>query len=484
MTRFPLLSKALALFAVGLMVVLVLWRIEGLVGERRYRQIEATRGIQQSLAGPQTLLGPLLQRHCVETWTHWVGEGKERHEVTERRESVLAAVPATLKVTGQLRAEARHRGLFKANGYAGPVGLQATWPGLALLQPRREQAGSRMDCTPVRVLLSVSDVRGLRSAQVVADGEKLEVGPGTGHARYTRGLHALLGESRSQQAEGPLVVNVSLDLLGTSQLALVPAAGETNWTLSSDWPHPSFGGRFLPVTREVGEAGFEARWAVSSLASPAAAEAQGNGELCALAEPGATASGIAGAPDGVEWSTTPPPMAAKAGPCLDTLGVAFIDPVNPYVLTDRATKYALLFIALTFVAVALVEVLAQARVHPVQYLLVGLALVLFFQLLLSLSEHLSFGQAYAAASIACVTLLGYYASHMLGRRAAGAWFGAGVALLYGLMWLLLRLEQTALVIGSVALFAVLAAVMVLTRRLDWYALFDGFRRSGSPGPTA
>ena len=261
----------------------------------------------------------------------------------------------------------------------------------------------------------------------------------------------------------PLRVTLTLDLVGTERLALVPAAEETSWTLASDWPHPSFGGRFLPTSRDIHAKGFSARWAVSSLASAAAGEVFRKGELCSAAGSVDTAYD--------EARSAP----ARPGPCLDTLEVAFIDPVNPYVLTDRATKYALLFIVLTFVSVVLVEVLAGKRVHPVQYTLVGLALAMFYLLLLSLSEHLAFGLAYALASAGCVLLLGFYAGHMLGHRGAGAGFGAGVATLYGALWVLLQREQTALVIGSLMLFAVLAGVMVLTRRVNWYELFEGWR---------
>jgi inner membrane protein len=142
-------------------------------------------------------------------------------------------------------------------------------------------------------------------------------------------------------------------------------------------------------------------------------------------------------------------------------------------LSDRAIKYGLLFVALTFASVALAELLARSRVrrvHPVQYAMVGLTLCLFFLLLLSLSEHLAFATAYAVAASACVLLLGIYARHMLGSARDGWLFGAGMALLYGMLYLLLLREQTALVLGSVGLFAALAVVMLLTRRVDWYRL--------------
>lgn len=477
--RFPLLAKTASIGAVVLLLCLVLGRIDSLVAERSARQEEARRSVEQSMAGSQVVLGPLLARQCTEEWEVVTGEGKDRRVSIDKRVFTLTAPPQMLTVGGQSTAEARHRGLFKVNGYAGPMTLEARWPSLAELRPRTEHANGRLLCEPAVVMLSVTDVRGLRSARVQVDGEMLEVEPGTGHPDYPRGLHAKLAQARIERADEPLVAKLSIDLLGTARLSLVPAAGETQWALRSDWPHPSFGGRFLPAKREIDETGFDALWAVSSLASSAAADVRAGAAICGQADF-----------DGNPYVT--PAQAARAAAtrtttCLDLLSVDFIDPINPYVLTDRATKYALLFIALTFAAVALVEVLARRRVHPIQYALVGMALALFYLLLLSLSEHMGFGAAYAAASAGCVALLGYYASHMLGRAAAGAAFGAGAALLYGLLWVLLRLEQTSLAIGSVMLFAALAAVMVLTRRIDWYALVDSWRadaKPASPKPSA
>ncbi|MGA0611267.1 cell envelope integrity protein CreD [Caldimonas sp. KR1-144] len=465
--RFPLLSKTLAIGAVVLLLCLVLARIDSLVAERSARQEEARRSVEQSMAGAQVLMGPLLLRHCTEEWEFTQGEGRDRRVVADKRSFTLTSAPQTLAVDGEARADARYRGLFKVNGYAGPIELEARWASLSELQPRAEHANGRLQCEPAVVMLSVSDVRGLRSARVRIDGETTPVEPGTGHPAYPRGLHAVLSEARLERANEPLAVKLSIDLLGTVRLSLVPAAGETRWSLRSDWPHPSFGGRFLPATREVSESGFAAQWSVSSLASSAAKDVQHGGVFCSA--PPSDELGYAAVARAATASTQP------AQPCLDLLSVDFIDPINPYVLTDRATKYALLFIALTFAGVALVEVLARRRVHPVQYALVGMALALFYLLLLSLSEHMGFGAAYALAASACVALLGFYASHMLGRRAAGAAFGLGAAALYGLLWVLLRMEQTALVIGSVMLFAALAAVMVLTRRIDWYALVDSWR---------
>jgi inner membrane protein len=166
---------------------------------------------------------------------------------------------------------------------------------------------------------------------------------------------------------------------------------------------------------------------------------------------------------------------------LDTLDFSMVDPINPYVMSDRAIKYGLMFIVLTFVCVGLLELLVGRRVHPVQYLLVGLAISVFFLLLLSLSEHLGFGLSYGAAAAAVVALLSFYGMWMLHHRGQGLAFGALIALLYGALYVVLIQEQTALLIGALLLFTVLALVMVLTRRIDWYGLQE---QIGTPADTS
>ena len=471
--RLPLLAKAAAIGVIVILLTAVLARVDGLVSERRMRQQSAMDSVVQALSSAQTLVGPLLQRECTETWERLEGEGKQRKPVLHRRDFTLVRAPDMLAVDSQTAAEARYRGLFKVNGYASRTSLKSRWNDLLALQPQRVQKDSRLQCEPITAWVALSDPRGIRAVRVTVDGAPIATRPGTAHASFPLGLHAALDAARSSRADDPLEVSVHLELVGTARLSLVPAAREVSWSLRSDWPHPSFGGRFLPASRIVDNSGFSARWAVSALASTAAADVERGQALCSVQD--RTADDEEPGPrDG-------PPNSAAPTRCVDAIDVSFIDPINPYSMTDRATKYALLFIVLTFAAVALTEALAGRRVHPVQYTLVGLALALFYLLLLSLSEHLSFAAAYAAASSACVLLLSYYGAHMLGRWRAGVAFGAGNALLYGLLWTLLRIEQWALAIGAVALFSVLAAVMVLTRGIDWYAVSGRLRADRPTG---
>jgi inner membrane protein len=468
------LLKGVAVGLTVLALAVVLARIGFLVDERQDYQRQAVASVQQSHAGAQTLLGPVLQRSCSEEWQLPVGEGESRRNVTHRREFTQHLVPSQLEVQGSTEAEARYRGLFKVNGYLAKLQLQARWADLEALKPTREHPGSRLSCKPATMWLAASDVRGLRAATLQVEGAALPVQPGTGNEAHPNGLRAEVpgfGSDGSVPA-GPLASAIELQLVGTAQLALVPVALATQWALRSDWPHPSFGGRFLPVQREVGEQGFGARWSVSALATSAARDAIAGTPICAA--PAALSADETG---------THRASSADGKPCLDTFAVNFIDPVNPYTLSDRAIKYGLLFVLLTFAAVALTETLSGGRVrrvHPVQYALVGLALCLFFLLLLSLSEHLPFVAAYTVASAAVVGLLALYARAMLGSARGGLLFGGAAALLYGLLYVLLLREQTALLIGSIGLFVALATVMLLTRRLDWY----GLARTPAPRPSS
>jgi len=461
--RFPLLGKVLALGAVMVLLLSALGAVNGVVDERRRRQAEAELGVASSLAGAQTLLGPALLRRCRETWTRVEGDGKDSRKLAEHRDFVQTLWPRRLVVTSRVTIEPRYRGLFKINGYLSQSTLAAEWGDSVAPEPNPQLADVRMTCDAPTVALAFSDARGVRSASMRAAGADLALLPGSGMATNPRGLHAVLSDASARG--GPLRVEVALALAGTGSLAWTPVGDESSVQASSDWAHPSFGGQFLPVAREVSAQGFQARWQVSALATTAQQILRDGGTVCALR-------------DEVEAQIQTPANAARA--CVDTFGVRFIDPVNGYVLSDRAVKYGLLFIALTFIVVALVEVMRRLRVHPVQYLMVGSALTVFFLLLISLSEHIGFGMAYLCAGAACTALLAFYGTQVLHGLRPGLAFGAGIAGLYATLYALLQLEQTALVLGSVLLFGVLAAVMVATRRLDWYELAAELRGTSLP----
>lgn len=430
-------GKALGLGLVGLGLVMVLARIDWLVAERQQRQQEAREEVSAATAGEQLLGAPYLRRECVESWTvvEQVEDERGRRELRRREQAtrVLRLPADQLALKGQLQPLVLERGLFKVNTFNAQLTLQARWDAAPLagtLRPSPLQPGAELHCGPLALVLQVSDARGLRRVALQLNGQALAARPGALEAK-TAGLHAELGADLLSAAANGLALAAELELLGTDALHVQPAAAQFELALRSPWPHPSFQGRFLPVQREVGADGFSAQWRLTELASSAAA-------------------------------------ALRAGEAsADRLGVALFDPVNPYSLSDRALKYGFLFIALTLGAVLLAELLGRQRVHPVQYGFVGLALALFFLLLLALSEHLAFGPAYLLAAAACSGLLAHYASSLYGHWRAGLTFGAGVGLLYAVLYLLLNLEKASLLVGSLLLFALLAAAMRATRDVNW-----------------
>ncbi len=380
--KFPLLGKVLAVGSVLLVLTVALNSVGAIVQERQSRLREAERSVADSLASGQALLGPLLTRRCDETWSVEQGEGKARKRVAERREFMLRSAPQSLVVDAKATLEARHRGIFKVNGYDLHTRLKAGWADLAALQPIAQHAGSALHCEAPLLFVAVGDARAIRNASITVDGNALAVLPGTGPERGARGFHAVLPAA---DASGARLAEVSLDLIGTGDMAFAPVADATQVSLSADWPHPSFAGRFLPTTRQIDEHGFTASWALSALATTTPKVRLNGGAVCGLY------GNVAAAP-------------AVTSSCVETFGVAFIDPTSPYVLAEQ------------------------------------------------------------------------------GWRAGGV-FGLGVAALYGALFVLLQMEQSALVLGTLLLFAVLAAVMVATRRIDWYTLFEHLRREAPPRAT-
>jgi inner membrane protein len=249
--------------------------------------------------------------------------------------------------------------------------------------------------------------------------------PGSGDTATAAGLHAPLEGLTLGKAE-KVEFSFTLELGGSEAFALAPSGTDTAVTMRADWPHPSFQGRFLPAKHEITDQGFSASWKVSRFAAQGAKN--------------------------------------------ESIAVSFIEPVGLYQMLERASKYGFLFIGLTAAAFLLIELLRRLAIHPVQYALVGLALAMFFLLLTALSEHIAFAAAYAIATAACVGLIAIYLIKVLRSTMLGLAFGAALGALYAMLYALLQSEDYALLGGTLLLFALLAAVMLATRRVDWYAL--------------
>jgi inner membrane protein len=292
--------------------------------------------------------------------------------------------------------------------------------------------------------LGISDIRGIGSAlELTWAGERVAFQPGSGTPVLPAGVHATL-PAWDVSGGRPASYAIALSLEGTGDFQVTPMGRESRVLLTSNWPHPSFVGEFLPREREIDAHGFNARWQTSFFAT--------NLENVVLACQNASGNH---------------PACGELGG--RHFGISFVDPVDHYLQSDRATKYAFLFIGLTFAACFLLEVLRRLSVHPIQYGLVGLALAVFFLLLLSLSEHLGFRLAYAVSAVACVSLIAHYVAHVVANWKLGAVFASALGALYGLLYAILSAEDYALLIGSLLVFATLGAVMVLTRKVNWAA---------------
>jgi inner membrane protein len=356
---------------------------------------------------------------------------------------LLSALPQTQHWSATSQIEPRYRGLYTVNSFNLDAVGDFAWDSLAALAaPPVKDTVVHVSCDAPSVEFAVGDVRGVRSIKLSTPQGAAQVLASADSRWFKPGFKAALNVDEAALA-GPRKVQLSIALVGLESLGFVPLANENSVTLKSDWAHPSFQGAFLPQDRKVGSSGFEATWKVSSLASSARSQLGGTTSLCDVREVAANPS------------------------CLQSFGVDFIDPINPASLSDRAIKYGVMFIVLTFSGLVVLEVLKRVPVHPVQYLLIGAALASFFLLLLSLSEHIAFLQAYTVAALACIALLTVYAKAVLGGWSRALPMTGGLAVLYGVLYLVLQSEQHALLAGSLLLFAVLAGVMLLTRDVKW-----------------
>ncbi|KWA04265.1 hypothetical protein WL26_25495 [Burkholderia cepacia] len=440
-----LLFKFVITALLALLILIPLQMVQSIVHERSAYRMDALQSIWSSYAGPQTVSGPVLVVPYTEVTrvrdeTPAGGATKTSLRSETKR---LLVFPKTLNVDGTLTTSVRYRGIHKALVYELTSRLTGTLalPDLKKLPQADGHVSFKVD--NAYVAIGIGDIRGLTAQpDVRIGGARFEVEQGTRLDSLRQGVHAnvdlaALAEAGAGAGAGAVVpFSIDLPLRGAESVAFAPVGDQNDFSLKSTWPHPSFDGAFLPNNRTVDARGFTGNWRVTSFNTKAREQiATGNGE---------------GA--------------------IETASVSMIEPVNVYLQAERATKYGALFVMLTFASFFMYELVKRLRIHPIQYALVGLSLALFFLLLLSLSEHIAFAYAYLAASGACIGLLGFYLSFVLHSVKRGAVFSVLLAVLYAALYGLLLSEDNALMLGSLLLFAILAGIMTLTRRVDWYSL--------------
>lgn len=437
-------SLAIKLGAIALLILLLLiplMMINGVIQDRQQLRDGVLEDIARSSSYSQQLSGPVMvvpYRKVVRTWKLNEKTNERYQEVGEERGRMFF-LPERFELDGNVQTELRSRGIYEARLFHADNRISGNFAIPEQLGITEDFADYQFDQPFLAV--GISDIRGIENAlKLELDGQRLDFVPGSQVSFLGEGVHVMLPALDPGKAT-ELAFGFDLRLQGTGQLQVIPVGRTSKVSLSANWPHPSFIGNYLPAQREVSDQGFSANWQTSFFST-----------------------NLEEALDSCVVTDKCEAFNARS------FGVSFIDPVDQYLKSDRAIKYALLFIVLTFAGFFLFEVLKSLAVHPVQYALVGVALAFFYLLLLSLSEHIGFALAYLVSASSCVLLIGFYVCHVLRSVRHGLSFSAGLAALYGLLYGLLSAEDYALLMGSLLLFGLLGVFMVLTRKLDWYGI--------------
>ena len=441
MLKSPLFWKITTLIGCVVLLSLPLMMVRELINERADYRSEVVDAIEQSTSGSQKLAGPLIAIPVTETLTRM----ENQKEVNYQRSWVYYWLPESLAVTGKQTVESRRVGIYSGQVWHNALQIKASFDPLRLAALRK----TNIVLGQPRLVVSVGDARGIGAIHAPeVNGNVLSVEPGLGISGDGAGIHMPMPALAEDNK--PLEIAFSLDLNGTGEFSLVPIGRNSELQLTSNWPHPGFLGSFLPTQREVSAAGYRAHWQSSWFANDMGSYFKDDMEI--------------------PWSRLPAFSA-------DVMSLA-----DQYQLTDRATKYAILLIGLTFMAFFVFESLTRRPLHPMQYLLVGLSLVLFYLVLLALSEHIGFTAAWLAASLSGAVMNGVYLQAVLRGWRNSLLFVAALLLLDGVMWFLLHSEDSALLLGTGVLVLALSVLMFLTRRVDWYAL--SLPKGSAPPPPA
>lgn len=437
--RRSLLFRLLGVGFFCLILLVPLGMVRSTMHERQWRYDQAVDSIAKTWGPAQRLLGPVLAipyTYSVEVTERSVLNGRESVELVMKTVSGHAYfLPETLEVNGRLEPSERKRGIYTTHVYSASTSMNGRFakPDFSFLEfPDLEPQWDH-----ARVCFAVSDLRGARgSVPLLWNGVGVPTEPGALIPGFANGMHAPVELDPESEGSG---FSLELVLNGSGQFSVVPTARETTVHLNSPWADPSFDGAFLPVNREVSPEGFGAEWQVSYLGRGFPQRWSDRGGAGGITEANAQSSAF---------------------------GVTLLDTVTPYRTVERSIKYGVLFIVLAFATFFLFETTCAVRLNALNYLLVGAALCLFYLGLLALSEFLVFVLAYGIAGTVSVALIGLYSRSILksGRRAVivSAMLGG----VYAYLYFVVQLEDFALLAGTGALFAMLAALMFFTRQFN------------------
>jgi inner membrane protein len=411
----------------GILILVMLiptWFVNSLIEEREQRQKEIVQEVSSKWASSQRISGPYISMPYMESY-----QGKDGKVQTIKRNIIF--LPENLTVNSKIFPEEAHRSIYHVLLYRTQVNATGSFN----IKIPDDIVAANLDYSKAKICLGITDYKGIeQKVSIQINNAVYNLAPGLPTSEIdAAGLSASLNLT-SEDFTKPIAFTSILKLKGSSQLRFLPLSANSQFHLSSLWPDPSFDGNSLPSERKVSDSGFAAKWNFNEANLPF-----GN----VVREGSFKATDI-------------------------SFGVNMLQPADQYAKTMRSVKYAILFIGLTFALFFIVELMQKKPVHPVQYILVGLGLVIFYTLLLSISEFIAFDAAYMIAAAATVLLITLYAKGHFQSWKVASVFAMVLGILYGFIFTLIRLEDTALLVGSVGLFIVLAIVMYFSRKIDWY----------------
>ena len=399
--------------------------VSNLVKERQARQIQVVNEVSNKWAEPQTLSGPYINL------PYKIHEKGSDNKVYETQKNLII-LPDMLNVKGNVLHEFRLRSIYKVLLYRANLKNN----GVFEFHLPKEIDTSLIQWQDAKICYGLSDFKGVEEKLIMNfNGKEIELSPGLPSAEISKkGLSASVPLIASNEGE-KLSFSMSLKIKGSEKLHFLPMAGDSKFNLESGWASPSFDGNSLPSTRSLNKEGFNASWSFNKANLP--------------------------------FSTVLKDFSYDLNSV--AFGVTMVQPADSYSKTDRSIKYAILFIGLTFSLFFIIELMQKRSLHPVQYALIGLALVIFYTLLLSFSEFIAFDFSYMVAASATILLISFYSySHFKSAKTALI-FGGVLSLLYGFTFVLIRLEDAALLLGSIGLFIILALAMFASRKINWYS---------------
>ena len=443
-------AKFLMVLLMGFLITIPLFTVWLLNYDRQSQSETAQQSIVSGWGGQQVFAGPKI----VLPYQARITESLEENGKTVTRTNIvtreLVVAPELVTLDSELNTETKQRAIYEVVVYDTAMSGKAVFK-LPDDLDRYGVSRDQIDFGRAELRFGLSDARGLAGDnKVIVNGETLKLQPGKGLAEAgNSGFFAFVDASALES--GTIEAQFAVRFKGNRSVTIAPHAGQTEWTVRSKWPHPSFTGSFLPENRKIDADGFQAKYVITNLAL---------GTSLIATEPGQEVR-----PMRVRDMPRYEPALANGGSASAT--VDLIQPVDLYGQVDRATKYGFLIIGFTFVALLLFDLIGGVRISSVQYILVGAALVLFFVLLLAFAEIIGFALAYIVASAATIGLITAYSASVLHSWRRASLIGGLLAGLYGAIYILLSLEAYSLLIGSLLIFAALAGVMFVTRRLDW-----------------